>query len=390
MDCQKTLLKQNLKLKKVDDDMETKLNQKKLKKILTIIKTISNKWDTGIENSLIFYAKNKELHIAFSDLENFIRINLRTTVELKQPVSVNLTIFHKAITNLDGNCKMVFKESSIVLLLEKNKNTELPATKFENLTDFNEDLFKINTKYATKKKVKVRVDKLLEKIEKVIFAVDVGNSRYAVFNGISFEKNNLVATNGKIIMKTLHSFPFAKKNFEDVVIPLKSINVITKLLTALEEKEVTIIQEHYNETTFKGKDLIVSCKNINGKFINYNQIIPTKIKASVCINAKKNLKDLKKIAKFVDPPSGLIKLCNNGSFKVKYVSEQSETEIQIDTIKNIEEFEVGINIRFLNGMLEKMNSNSVNLCVTSDISPIIVLTDNNDESFTGVIVSMKL
>ena len=138
---------------------------------------------------------------------------------------------------------------------------------FPVLPDFKEsNIFKINK------------DLLTEMIKKTIFSVSQDETRYVlcgIFLDISDGKIKMISTDGRRLsyIHKMQKEKADKKKDTKVVIPSKAINELVKILNTTREQDVDIDIEE-NQIVFKTDDTVLISRLIEGKYPNYEQVIP--------------------------------------------------------------------------------------------------------------------
>jgi len=182
------------------------------------------------------------------------------------------------------------------------------------------------------------------------------------------------------------------------IVPAKALIEVERLIrdTASEKDIVKIfLLVSKNQMLFKIGDVELSTRLIEGKFPDYQQIMPkeSSLRAKV---KKSDLADMLKVvnifarnvvgnkAKFsIDADAKKMKLEANVADLGK-----NESAINIHDIQG-EDFETGFNVRFLSDMIGTIASEDVIFETNSPTAPGVFL-DSKDKNFIHVIMPMRL
>ena len=229
-------------------------------------------------------------------------------------------------------------------------------------------------------------------IDQTQFCMAQQDVRYYL-NGLMLELSSdqviAVATDG-------HRLAFCKANIElkpnevrQVIIPRKAINEISRLLDETDDEIKVSLSENHIRIEFS--NTIFTSKLIDGKFPDYQQVIP-----SGCDNEVKSPRN--NLHQAFNRTSVLsnekyrgmrLQLGQNQLTATVHNPEQDEAEEIIEVTYTGDEFEIGFNVAYLLDALSAIKSEEVVLQLTdSNHSCLLFGTDDVDSKY--VVMPMRL
>ena len=232
---------------------------------------------------------------------------------------------------------------------------------------------------------------LKELLQQVSFAMAVHDIRYYL-NGILFvadgKQLSLVATDG-------HRLAFASSTLDnevprqEVILPRKTVLELQRLLS---DKEGTLeLQFANNQARFRFDHMEFVSKLVEGKFPDFNRVIPKGHKNSVVLGRAPLLASLQRTAiltsekfkgvRLTLEPGALRVVCNN--------TEQEEATDEIEIDYDGDTVEIGFNISYLIDALTNMEQEMVKIEVTDSNSSALI-TIPEDSNFKYVVMPMRI
>lgn len=232
---------------------------------------------------------------------------------------------------------------------------------------------------------------LKDLLSQVSFAMAVHDIRYYL-NGILFvadgKQLSLVATDG-------HRLAFASATLDvevphqEVILPRKTVIEMQRLLS--DAAGAIEMQFASNQARFSFDGMQFVTKLVEGKFPDYNRVIPKNHKNSIMLGRLALLTSLQRTAiltsdKFkgvrlnIDP--GVLRVVSNNA-------EQEEAVDELDIDYNGDSIEIGFNVTYLIDALSNMNQEMVKLELSdSNSSALLTIPENPD--FKYVVMPMRI
>ncbi|MBP6501415.1 MAG: DNA polymerase III subunit beta [Rhodoferax sp.] len=321
-----------------------------------------------------------------SDLEIQIRTsaelggdngNFTTTIGARKLIDILRTMPADQTVALESN------QNKIILKGGKSKFTlqTLPAEDFPLV----QEAPGFGPKFSVPQKT------LKDLLGQVAFAMAVHDIRYYL-NGILFvaegKQLSLVATDG-------HRLAFASVTLEtevprqEVILPRKTVLEMQRLLS---DAEGTIeMQFASNQARFDFGGMEFVTKLVEGKFPDYNRVIPKNHKNSITLGRQALLATLQRTAILTsDKFKGVRLNLDPGSLRVaSNNAEQEEAMDELDIDYGGESIEIGFNVTYLIDALSNMNQDMVKLEL-SDGNSSALFTIPENTTFKYVVMPMRI
>ena len=145
------------------------------------------------------------------------------------------------------------------------------------------------------------------------------------------------------------------------ILPKKPLNLLKSNLTGSEEVEI-----EYNESNaiFRFNDIVLICRLIDGKYPNYEAVIPKENPNVLVIDRAQFLSSLRRVSIFSNKTTHQVKLRLAGSelsLSAEDIDFANEANERLTCNYNGEDLEIGFNSRFLMEMLNNMDTPEVRL-----------------------------
>ena len=232
---------------------------------------------------------------------------------------------------------------------------------------------------------------LKELLHQVSFAMAVHDIRYYL-NGILFvaegKQLSLVATDGHRLAYTSATLEVEVPK-QEVILPRKTV---LELLRLLSDKEGMIDMQFANNQAkfkFEGKEFVT--KLVEGKFPDYNRVIPKNHKNSVTLGRLTLLNTLQRTAiltsdKFkgvrINLETGLLRVAASNA-------EQEEAVDELEIDYNGDSIEIGFNVTYLIDVLTNMSQDMVRMDLADSNSSVLVTMAENP-NFKYVVMPMRI
>jgi DNA polymerase-3 subunit beta len=221
---------------------------------------------------------------------------------------------------------------------------------------------------------------VINNIKKITPAIDNNNPKYEL-NGalidIKEESINFVSTDTRrLAISTINN---GSNTQSQIIIPKKAIIEIQKLFlddAQISYDDVNLVVSNKNYTFFT--------KLINGKFPDYQRIIPKNSKYIFSISKPSLIESIKLVTSI---ESKIKILFSQNNIKFESLDDDSESQTEIDVQLDIQEdFYIAVNSKYILDFLSGVNTQNIEVCY-NDANLPFVLRDNN---FSTVIMPIVL
>jgi DNA polymerase-3 subunit beta len=228
-------------------------------------------------------------------------------------------------------------------------------------------------------------------LQQISFAMAVHDIRYYL-NGILFvaegKQLSLVATDG-------HRLAFTSATLEvevpkqEVILPRKTVLELLRLLSDKEGNIDMQFASNQAKFAFDGKEFVT--KLVEGKFPDYNRVIPKSHKNTITLGRTALLTTLQRTAiltsdKFkgvrINLEPGLLRVASSNAEQ-----EEAVDEIEIDYAGD--SIEIGFNVTYLIDVLVNMSDDMVRMDLADSNSSVLVTVPDN-AYFKYVVMPMRI
>ncbi len=201
-------------------------------------------------------------------------------------------------------------------------------------------------------------------INKTLFAAgndDLRPVMSGVFFQFSTENVTFVATDAHKLVRYRRNDVQADHTAE-FIMPRKPLTILKSTLASIGDD----VQIHYNETNarFEFENIVLSSRLIDGKYPNYEAVIPKDNPNVLEIERSKFLSSAKRVAIFSNKTTHQVRLKMAGSelqMMAEDVDFSNKAHERLSCNYQGEDMEIGFNSRFLTEMLTNLDSENIHL-----------------------------
>ena len=238
--------------------------------------------------------------------------------------------------------------NNYLYIKQKNSKYKLPMYKFEDFPQFPE--------VEGKSKFDVDAVMLGRSLKKILPSIDTNNPKYELNGALLDIRHNFINIVGTDT-KRLSIFKFetpTEKEFS-IIIPKKAINEIQKLF-------FDKIEIYYDENTLiaQSQNFEFFTKLINGKYPDYDRVVPKEIKKRLLLNRDKMMDAIRTISMLSDQMK-ITFAPDTISFE-SIIEDNSEAKTTIEYQTGLEEeFCIGVKNRYLIDFLTSIEDDNFEL-----------------------------
>ena len=258
-----------------------------------------------------------------------------------------------------------FAEQPLTFLVKDNNTIEISSTHGKySLAYLDGEEFPKPVSLSDASKVTLLGDVLATAIQKTIFAVGNDDLR-PTMSGVLFEFSEegltFVATDAHKLVKYQRTDIKAPETSE-FIMPKKPLNLLKGILAG-SENEVTI---EYNESNakFSFDEMEIICRLIDGKYPNYDAVIPKENPNKLVVNRLQFLSSARRVSIFSNKTTHQVRLKVAGSdlqVSAEDVDYSNKADERFICNYQGDDLEIGFNSRFLIEMLNNLDSDEVML-----------------------------
>jgi DNA polymerase-3 subunit beta len=329
-----------------------------LLKQLQVLGGVINSSNTlPILDNFLFELKDSKLTVSSSDLETTMSSTL--DVESDEDGSIALP------ARLLLDTLKTFPEQPLTFVIEENNTVEISsnhgkyALAYADGNEFPKSVELDNPSTTT-----ISGEILATAISKTIFAAgndDLRPVMSGVFFQFSTEGLTFVATDAHKLVKYTREDVKADQVAE-FIMPKKPLNLLKGILAATDDA-VTI---EYNDSNakFTFENTILVCRLIDGKYPNYEAVIPKENPNKLTIDRTQFLNSVRRVSIFSNKTTHQIRLKIAGdelNISAEDIDYSNNAEERLTCDYQGDDMQIGFNSRFLTEMLNNLSADNVQL-----------------------------
>ncbi len=309
-----------------------------------------------LDNFLFELDKNK-LTVSASDLET----TMSTTLDVESDENGNVAIPARLLLDT----LKTFPEQPLTFVIEENNTIEISSNHGKYALAYADGKeFPKAVELEDPSSTTIAGNILATAISKTIFAAGNDDLR-PVMSGVFFQfsTDNLtfVATDAHKLVKYTREDVSASQVAE-FIMPKKPLTLLKGILGASDE-DITI---EYNESNakFTFDNTILICRLIDGKYPNYEAVIPKENPNVLSIDRTQFLNSVKRVSIFSNKTTHQIRLKIAGAelnISAEDIDYSNKAEERLTCDYQGDDMQIGFNSRFLTEMLNNLNSTDVQL-----------------------------
>jgi DNA polymerase-3 subunit beta len=310
-----------------------------------------------ILDNFLFDIDNSKLTVSASDLET----TMSSVLDIESDSTGSVAIPARLLLDT----LKTFPEQPLTFVIEDNNTVEISSNHGKYAlayADGNE--FPKAVALEDPSSTTIAGNILATAISKTIFAAGNDDLR-PVMSGVFFQfsTDNLtfVATDAHKLVKYTREDVSASQVAE-FIMPKKPLTLLKGILSASDE-EVTI---EYNDSNakFTFENTVLICRLIDGKYPNYEAVIPKENPNKLSIERSQFLSSVKRVSIFSNKTTHQIRLKIAGAelnISAEDIDYSNKAEERLTCDYQGDDMQIGFNSRFLTEMLNNLNASEVQL-----------------------------
>jgi DNA polymerase-3 subunit beta len=258
-----------------------------------------------------------------------------------------------------------FPEQPLTFKVEDNNTVEISSNHGKYALAYaNGEEFPKAVALEDPSKTIVTGDVLATAISKTIFAAgndDLRPVMSGVFFQFSGEGLTFVATDAHKLVKYTREDLKASQSAE-FIMPKKPLNLLKGILAGSEEDVVIEYNDSNAKFTFENSQLI--CRLIDGKYPNYEAVIPKENPNKLTIDRTQFLNSVRRVSIFSNKTTHQIRLKIAGAelnISAEDIDYSNKAEERLTCDYQGDDMQIGFNSRFLTEMLNNLNADEIKL-----------------------------
>jgi len=328
-----------------------------LRHLQNISGVLSTSNSLPILDNFLFEIVGNQLTVSASDLETTMRTSFPVEANEEGKIAIPAKLLLDVLKNLpDQPCTFLVDKTSYSVEIAYDNGKS-------RMIGYNGDDFPRVPTIEKSSKINVAGELISKAISKTLFATgndDLRPVMSGVFCQFSPQDITFVATDAHKLVRYRRTDSKATGS-SSFILPKKPLNLLKSNLHGDEDVEL-----EYNESNaiFSFKDIVLVCRLIDGKYPNYEAVIPKENPNVLTIDRAQFLSSIKRVSIFANKTTHQIKLKLAGSelsLSAEDLDFNNEANERLTCNYDGDDMEIGFNSRFLMEMLNNLDTTEVRL-----------------------------
>ena len=360
------------------------------KEIQTLGGIINSTNTIPILDNFLFEINNNKLTLSSSDLES----TMTSEIEIESTTTDKVAISAKLLTDI----LKTFSEQPLTFSKTDNNTIEISASNGKySLAYLNGDEFPKQIELLDAYETKVKASDLGNAINSTIFASGTDDLR-PVMNGVFFQFNSdslkFVATDAHKLVK-FETTEYTANEVSEFIMPKKPLQILKGILQG--ENSELVIQHNESNAKFIFDKSSITCRLIDGKFPNYEAVIPKDNPNVLTIDRQLFLNSVRRVSIFSNKTTNQIRIKIAGTLlniSAEDFDFSNKADENLECQYSGDDIQIGFNSKFLIEMLNNLESDMITLSMSHPNRAGIIRPLNEDgesrETITMLVMPVML
>lgn len=360
-----------------------------LKHLQSISGVLSTSNTLPILDNFLFEIVDGQLTVSASDLETTMRTTLEVEANETGKIAIPAKILLDVLKNLpDQPCTFLVDKTTLAVEIAYDNGKS-------KMVGYNGEDYPRTPAIENGNTIKVSGDIISKAINKTLFATgndDLRPVMSGVFCQFSPQDIIFVATDAHKLVRYKRTDSQATGS-SSFILPKKPLNLLKSNLTGNEE---VLLEYNESNAVFTFNDIVLICRLIDGKYPNYEAVIPKENPNVLTIDRSQFLSSIRRVSIFANKTTHQIKLKLAGSelaLSAEDIDFSNEANERLTCNYNGDDMEIGFNSRFLMEMLNNIESTEVRLEMSEPSRAGLLMPaikDNEDEDILMLVMPVML
>ncbi|MBC8756367.1 DNA polymerase III subunit beta [Kordia sp. YSTF-M3] len=328
-----------------------------LKQLQVLGGVINNSNTLPILDNFLFELNNNELTVSASDLETTMSSKLNVESDSEGSVAVPAKLLLDTLKT--------FPEQPLTFVVEENNTVEISSNHGKYALAYADGAeFPKAVELKDPSSTTIMGHVLATAISKTIFASGNDDLR-PVMSGVFFQFSQdsltFVATDAHKLVKYQRN-DLKASQVAEFIMPKKPLTLLKGILGGSEDE--VVIEYNDSNAKFTFDNTILICRLIDGKYPNYEAVIPKENPNKLEINRNQFLNSVRRVSIFSNKTTHQIRLKIAGAelnISAEDIDYSNKAEERLTCDYQGDDMQIGFNSRFLTEMLNNLTSDDVSL-----------------------------
>lgn len=368
--------------------MKILCEQKKFLDALDIvIRAVSASNTLPVLNNILIKAEGKNVLFSATNLEIAVKYFFECEVRNEGALTVPAKLLMSYVSLLPNEKLEVSATEGLSMTVKGSKS----QTKIKGI---HPEEFPIIPELEKAQEFQLPVKDLTLAIQQVAFAASQNSSR-PVLSGV------LMTIDKKVLkMAATDSYRLAEKKIDlqkpfdekvECIIPVRTVQELGKLLAKATTPEVTVGISK-NQILFKIGDIEFTSRLIEGRFPDYERIIPKDNKSKAEVGTQDLQVNVRRVSLFARESNNSVKVSVTNDGKLTISTDETkvgEDKAEVDIVLTGENNKTALNAEYLLDVLAAIGAPKLSLEMNDKLSPVVI-KPCNDESYVYIIMPLKV
>lgn len=342
------------------------------------------------QGNILFEVIDGRLQLSGTDLSMSMQTSL--PVEVEESGNFNLVLPYK---NISDTLKLLPEQPVIFISDDVNKTVKMITDngEFVNTSSSGADFPKVKFD-SSANSINLSVEILISAIEKTIFAASTEEMKHTL-NGVYFnfqsDYSTFVATDAHRLVRYRRT-DVSSAQSHSFIIPIKALKVVLNLCNSLDEPFVNI-EFNERQAVFYLGDCTLSCRLVDGRYPDYETVIPGSSPNRVIMNRKDLLTSMKRLDNYASKATHLGRFQFKGNFLTIFsedVELASHAKENLTCLYDGEEIEIGFNINLMLDVINSIPTEEVILELGAATRVAVVLPSEQEANENNLMLLMPV
>ncbi|QLG46719.1 DNA polymerase III subunit beta [Costertonia aggregata] len=347
-----------------------------LKQLQVLGGVINNSNTLPILDNFLFDLQKNRLLVSASDLETTMSTVITVDSDHEGTIAVPAKLLLETLKT--------FPEQPLTFIVEDNNTVEISSNHGKYALAYADGAeFPKAVELSNPSSTTILGDVLATAINKTIFAAgndDLRPVMSGVFFQFSTENLTFVATDAHKLVKYKRE-DITASQVAEFIMPKKPLNLLKGILAGSESDVVIEYNDSNAKFSFENTELV--CRLIDGKYPNYEAVIPKENPNKLTISRNQLLSSVRRVSIFSNKTTHQIRLKIAGAelnISAEDIDYSNKAEERLTCSYQGDDMQIGFNSRFLVEMLNNLTSDEVSLEMSlPNRAGILTPTDGLDE-----------
>lgn len=362
--------------------MNITVGQNNLRRALSITeRVVSRNSSLPILQNVILKTEQGRLRVAATNLELAVTVTIGAKIEEVGEIAIPGKIINDLLNSLTGETVTLVTKQETLSITTEAQDTKLLGS--------NTKEYPIIPKINDGNTITVSAGALKRSLSVAMESAATTDSRpelAGIF--MHWEKGKIVsaATDGFRLVEQV--IPASGKDSLDIIIPRATASEIVRIIA--DGDETITIKVNENQMSVSGDNYEIISRLVDGKYPEYQRLIPEKGQARVLVSCQDFEKNIKLAGLFSSSISDITISCEQDTLTVvSQNNDRGEAHARVPAVLKGDSFSLAVNYRYLLDGLKATSSDKVILEFTSTTGPLVIRPAGDEKSTIYLLMPLR-